>query len=418
MKQRILFLPEWFYPEIASTAQLMSDLVFSLSNQYDITVVSRSPCSSGSMIPPYQFYKRYEEDVKGVHVIFTKEKPYNKKSKFSRFLGICRYFLQAKKEIRHCGRFDLVFSLGQPPLLGGMIAMYAKKKTGGKLIYNIQDFYPESLKVLGYVRLRFPLFVAQKIDNRACSSSDLVVVVGRDMTATLEKRFYKRSLPNNVVINNWIDENQISPLPKTNPGVSRFIDEHGLKDKLVFMYSGSLGLRYDLVNLVNVLTSFKSDDIRFVFVGEGVCKSEAENLVREKRCRNFLFLPYQPKDELIYSLNSADVHFVFSAKSMKGISVPSKVYGVFAVNKPIIGVMDSDTDAACLIRESGSGLLVAPNDYLAFQKAISQVIRDPDVFVSKHSCGRIYLEKNLSKEISINKYQAAFSSLLGAKRGN
>ena len=41
---------------------------------------------------------------------------------------------------------------------------------------------------------------------------------------------------------------------------------------------------------------------------------------------NVVFIPYQDKDDLIYSLNAGDVHWCVNAKGIKGVSCPSNVY--------------------------------------------------------------------------------------------
>jgi len=74
----------------------------------------------------------------------------------------------------------------------------------------------------------------------------MIVVVGRDMQETLNKRFNGRNAPKSIVINNWIDETQVYPLPEDHPKVVEFRNKYGLEGKFVFMHSGNLGLYYDL----------------------------------------------------------------------------------------------------------------------------------------------------------------------------
>ena len=50
---------------------------------------------------------------------------------------------------------------------------------------------------------------------------------------------------------------------------------------------------------------------------------------------NVAFIPYQDKADLIYSLNAGDVHWCVNAKGIKGVSCPSKAYGIMAAAKPI-----------------------------------------------------------------------------------
>jgi thiamine pyrophosphate-dependent acetolactate synthase large subunit-like protein len=81
--------------------------------------------------------------------------------------------------------------------------------------------------------------------RKACLKSDLVITVGHDMQRTLINRFNNTNVPNNVVINNWIDEKEIYPLNKSNKNIIKFKKKYHLDNKFVIMYSGNIGLFYD-----------------------------------------------------------------------------------------------------------------------------------------------------------------------------
>ena len=52
------------------------------------------------------------------------------------------------------------------------------------------------------------------------------------------------------MINNWIDEKEIYPLDCTEPHVAEFREKYEFTGKYVFMYSGNIGLYYDLENII------------------------------------------------------------------------------------------------------------------------------------------------------------------------
>lgn len=112
------------------------------------------------------------------------------------------------------GKFDLVFTVTQPPVLGGILGTIGKRLTGGKLMYQIMDFNPEQTIAVNYAGNKAVLNAMMWWDKRSCRKSDVVVTLGRDMQKTLINRFNGKDVPNNVVINNWIDETKVFPLPK------------------------------------------------------------------------------------------------------------------------------------------------------------------------------------------------------------
>lgn len=164
-------------------------------------------------------------------------------------------------------------------------------------------------------------------DKFSCKRSDLVITVGRDLVETVENRFRGKKVPKTVMINNWIDENEIYPLDENNERVVAFKKKYGLDGKFVIMYSGNIGLYYDLENLIKVVEKIKpctrtgdGREVVFAFVGAGSVLDKLVLYVKEHHMDNVTFIPYQDKVDLIYSLNAGDVHWCVNAKGIKGVS--------------------------------------------------------------------------------------------------
>lgn len=309
-------------------------------------------------------------------------------------------------------RQDYILAISQPPILGGILGVIGKVLKRGKLLYNIQDFNPEQTIAIKYAGNPLVLKTMLAVDKYTCRKSDQVILVGRDMTETLELRFKNKPHPSHTVINNWVDERTVIPLSKEDSHVQAFKKKYKLEDKYVIVYSGNIGLYYDLENIFTVLQKFRSEkNVVFAFIGDGTIKDKLLLQKKEHMMDNVVFIPYQPKEELVYSLNAADAHWVINAKGIKGISVPSKVYGVMAVGKPIIGVLEKGSEARTLIEESHCGYVVEPGDYNAIQDVLEAVLADKKRFENLGMNGRAYLEVHLSKEASIQKYKETIENL-------
>ena len=179
------------------------------------------------------------------------------------------------------------------------------------------------------------------------------------------------------------------------------------------MYSGNIGLYYDLENLLKVIEKFpvgtKAADGRevvFAFVGAGSVLDKLALYQREHHMDNVVFIPYQAKEDLIYSLNAADVHWCVNAKGIKGVSCPSKYYGIAAVGKPVIGLQEKGTEVRGIIEETRGGLCGEPGDYKTVEKNIGWFIENAgaEELEQMGSRGRENLVKNLTREVSVNKY--------------
>lgn len=172
------------------------------------------------------------------------------------------------------------------------------------------------------------------------------------------------------------------------------------------MYSGNIGLYYDLENIIKVIAKFKSRcDVVFAFIGNGTVKNTIEDYAIDNKLANVKFIPYQPKEDLIYSLNAADIHWVVNAKGIKGISVPSKLYGVMATAKAVIGVLDEGSEGRLILEDANCGICSEPGDYEEMHKNIQYILDNKEQITSLGVNGRAYLEKNLAKEVSILKYE-------------
>ena len=135
--------------------------------------------------------------------------------------------------------------ISQPPILGGLLGVIGKIATRGKLMYQIMDFNPEQTIAVNYAGNKMVLGAMMWFDKLSCRFSDVVVTLGRDMQETLYKRFKSKNVPNNVVINNWIDETKVYPLEHSDERVAAFRKQYGLEGKFVIMTSGNIGLYYD-----------------------------------------------------------------------------------------------------------------------------------------------------------------------------
>lgn len=408
---------------MASTGQILKDQAEGMLKEFNVTVVCTVPSYGGTIEDRYKTQKFYYEDINGVRVIRVGVPEFSKANKKSRIKNIISYFFGALKACRKSGKQDYIFTISQPPVLGGLLGVFGKWQKHGKLIYCIQDFNPEQIMAVGYFKNKFVLKVMMGLDKFSCRHSDLVITVGRDLVETLRNRFKNKKVPKNTMINNWIDEKEIYPLPPDNEKVVEFKKKYGLENKFVIMYSGNIGLYYDLEKLIKVMKQFRKGytltgqyepgmktadgkEVVFAFVGSGSVLDKLIEYTERHHFENVVFIPYQEKEDLIYSLNAGDVHWCVNANGIKGVSCPSKAYGIMAVGKPILGVLEEGAEVRWLVEESGCGKCCEPGDYVEVADLIRWYIEHAGTGEVKKMGldGRKYLEDNLTKDFSIEKY--------------
>lgn len=411
-KKKLLIYAHYYTPDVASTGQILKELAEGMLDTFDITVICVVPSYSGKVDAQYKTNKFYREDINGVQILRIRVPEFSKQNKRSRIKNILAYFFGAMRATFKVGHQDYVFSISQPPILGGLLGVWGKWMKHAKFIYNIQDFNPEQVMAVGYSHNKLILKLMMALDKFSCRQSDLVITVGRDLVETLKNRFKPGKAPKVAMINNWIDEQTIRPLPIDEPHVVAFKKKYHLENKFIVMYSGNIGLYYDLENLIKVMEKFPAGtrisdgrEVQFAFVGAGTMLATLKKYVAEHGMQNVSFIPYQPKEDLIYSLNAADIHWCVNAKGIKGVSCPSKFYGIAAVGKPVLGVLEADSEIGKIVSETSSGLMSVPGDYQALEKNIFDMLEGKYDLKSMGENGRRIIETSLGMRLSIGKYQ-------------
>ena len=421
---RLLIYAHYYVPDTASTGQILKELAEGLLDAFDVTVICVAPSYLGTVEDRYKTRRFYREELNGVKLLRVRVPEFDKTKGMSRIRNILSYFFGAIAATFKVGRQDCVLSISQPPILGGLLGVWGKWVKRAKFIYNIQDFNPEQVRAVGYSGNRALLEFMMWLDKLSCRQSDLVVTVGRDLVETLEGRFKGRNVPKYALIHNWIDEKEIYPLPQDDGKVLAFKHRYGLEDKFVIMYSGNIGLYYDLEGLIRVIGQFEGAatpdgrKVAFAFVGAGSVLDKLIAYAREQGMGNVRFIPYQNKTDLIYSLNAGDVHLCVNARGIKGVSCPSKFYGLAAAGRPMIGILEEGTEVRCLIEETGCGRCVSPMAYDEIGETIAWFIEragSEEVHAMGRQ-GREYLAENLTKAISVGKYRDALMSLQAIDR--
>src|SRR4029077_3462288 len=125
--------------------------------------------------------------------------------------------------------------------------------------------------------------------------------------------------------------------------VNAWATAHGLADKRVLLYAGTMGLKHDPELLCHLARHFRAvADIRIVVVSEGI---GADHIVRVKAAEaldNLVVLPFQPYDALSDLVATGDVLVVVLETDAGIYSVPSKLLTYLCAGRAILGAMPLD----------------------------------------------------------------------------
>ena len=116
-----------------------------MKEEFDVTVVCAVPSYNGKVRTEYRTRRYYSEELNGVKLMRVRVPEFTKSDKMSRVRNIIAYFFGALGASRKAGRQDYIFTISQPPVLGGVLGVIGKWQKHGKMIYCIQDFNPEQI---------------------------------------------------------------------------------------------------------------------------------------------------------------------------------------------------------------------------------------------------------------------------------
>ena len=412
MKHKLLILPNYYYPDSGASSVIYTELCEDLVAYYNVTVVCTVPCYAGLVDKHYRKNKFYFEKQNEVSIIRVHVGNVDKASKKSRIKNILLYYLRAKRYIKQVGNQDVVIAGTQPPILGGRLGVYAKKKTGGKSIYYIHDFNPEQAEFTGYVKNRFLLRFMKHLDKDSCKKADMVVTSSADMQKNLEERFCGTAIPKNIVIPNWVDLQKVKPISRQkNPLFTRF---HLSKGNFYISYAGNIGIMQDFPTILKAAAILKDTcpAIQFVLIGSGVFKGEMDQTVKQKELTNVHLFPMQPtgEDSILYSFGN--VELISIGKNVTKCSIPSKTCKIFASGRPVLCQADLKSALVKEIESYNIGIGVQPGDAEAFANAARNLYNNRNQLSQMGKNARIYAEHHFSRANAVEQFRQAVNNLI------
>ena len=144
--------------------------------------------------------------------------------------------------------------------------------------------------------------------------------------------------------------------------------------------------------------------MRFVFIGAGVKYEICRQSVTDAGLDNCLFLPYQKRANLPYSLTACDLALVSIAPGLEGVVAPSKVYGIMAAGKAIAAICEPHSYLRPLLKNAGCGEAFDNNCSKELANFITTLAANPAMLGRMGRSGRHYLQHNFTPQIIAQQY--------------
>lgn len=364
---KILLYTQWFDPE-----PTFKGLAFAkelVSQGHHVEVLTGFPNYPGGQVYSGYSIKLYQKELmNGIIVHRVPLYPDHGTSALKRIFNYVSFgFFSFLVGVLKLPKFDVIYAY-HPPLTTGLSASLISFFRRTPVVLDVQDLWPDTLAASGMLSNAKALKVVGWFCNFVYGSVAHIVV----LSPGFKQRLTSRGVPEDKlsVIYNWCDEKS---LDKT------VISPHQLPTlgfNLVF--AGNLGHAQGLEALVEAAHILQTKQIaaNFIFIGDGVAKQQAQELVQKLHLNNVYFIPRVPVSQVGCLLQVADALLVHLLdEELFRITIPSRTQAYLYMGKPIL--MAVNGDAADLIISAGAGVLAQPNTPLAIADAVIEFVNMP-----------------------------------------
>src|SRR5256885_5382035 len=292
-----------------------------------------------------------------------------------------------------------------PPIVAD-VALLVARRFRAPLVVISQDVFPEIAVQLKRLENPVLMRLLRTLVAVYLRRADRIVAIGDTMRQRLEE---KGAPPERVrVIPNGTDTSRLVPSDQTE----RWRRDVGIEEKFVVMHSGNVGHAQDLASLIRAGTFLRDlDDLLIMIIGMGARHAELVALAELLEVDQVQFLYYQSRAVLPQSLSAADVHVVGLAPGLAGYVVPSRLYGILAVARPVVVAADAESETAQVVQRVGCGIVVPPGRPELLARAIRDAHDGTYDLVEMGRRGRAWVEREADRSVAVQRYRELLSAL-------
>lgn len=394
-----------FSPDGVSTAYIYNDIALRLQQGgHEVVVLTTTPHFNAlpENLQQQPLHSRwgglwYESSYFGIRVIHIPQKKF--KSTLLRMIGFMYWHLVSFISGLFICRLDLILS-PSPPLTLGVVNIVLGKLKSAKVVYNVQEIYPDLLIADGGLKAPLIINVLKKMERFVYRYSDAVTTIDEVFYKTIADRFRDRSRL--TIIPNFVDTRLYTADIPGEPDREVFEPTSELK----VMYAGNIGNAQDWDTFIELARVLKEEPIRFFVIGEGVDRDYVEQEIERLQLTNVKLVPYQPREKMPSLIAYADLHFIFMATQVEGHGFPSKVYTLMACSKPMLVCSGQHTPIVNFLKDKECAWIVSEHESRKRVQQLKEILLSMDrtELVERGKHGRKLVEQSYTREIVTEKY--------------
>ncbi len=409
MKGKVLIHSIAFNPDGVSTGYLYSDIATALRDAgHEVVVLTTTPhfnrVESQLKKQPLK-WKLWgllkKSNYKGITVYHVPQKKF--KSTALRLAGFVYWHIVSFISALFIKNVDVILS-PSPPLTIGLINLWLGKLKGAKVIYNVQEVYPDILgKDSGVV-----FNVLSKMERHIYNNSAAITTIDEIFYNTIVGRFKNPSKLH--IIPNFVDTEIYHPVSDTSHLDKSIFMEN---DHLKLLYAGNIGMAQEWETLIEIAKRTKGKPIDYYVIGEGVMRGYVADKIIEFNLDNLHLLPYQPRELMPEIIAFSDMQYIFMEPKIAAQGFPSKVYTIMAGAKPLLVCSPDNTPIVNFLKDIGCAKIITAENVNSKADEICRWLDSvkPEELKAMGRKGLAEIENKYSKDIVTKQYCDLISQL-------
>lgn len=304
-------------------------------------------------------------------------------------------------------KFDVIFVYGISPILQALPAIVLRKIKSAKLVTWVQDLWPESLEVTGFVKRRELLALVAALVRWIYRRHDLLLTQSRAFIAPVVAMAGKTPVeyhpnPGEVAFSKEPMSGEIAALK--------------LEEGFNVVFAGNLGAAQALETIADAAELLREQvNIRLVIVGDGSSGGWLTEQVSRRNLSNVQLTGRYPTEAMPSIFSQASALLVTLARSpAMEKTIPSKIQAYLAAGRPIVACLDGE--GAQIVEDAKAGLACpAENAQTLAQTILRLQALSDNERLQMGLAGKRYYRAHFEPDMLARKLRARFDVLVSTK---
>jgi colanic acid biosynthesis glycosyl transferase WcaI len=399
----VLIVANYFEPDQGAAAIIVTRLARKLHQRgHQVTVLTSMPnYPHGRILDGYRGKFVVREEREGIQVIQTWLWATPSPQVSRKFLSQISFMLTAILQGLFLPRPDVML-IEAAPMFTNLAGFVLSKLKRVPYVLDVHDLWPDHMLAVGTMTERHPAYrLARWAIDMTYRGATRIIALTPYLTTVIQG--YISSQQDKVrTVYSGVDLERFQP---SNDGRA-FRMKHGLDDKRLVAYIGTLGTAYDVLTMLEAAKQFVDrDDVVFAIIGTGTQQQVLRERLAQGDLANVCWIEWVDYTEVTQVWATTDIAFwaLYNHPLHRG-ALGTKLYEALASGVPVAVALEGVV--ADILRESGAGAAVSFGDVAGLSAAIRRLLDDSDYYQVCSTRARDYAETYFDTDKAADAYEA------------